>query len=275
MPTHPAPLYDPARVAPAFALRYSWSAWCADHRPFPPQTPGLIAALVPAWEADGLRVLETHLKKDLVQILFSTTPIIAPIFIGARAKGRLDHAFRQASLPVSFSRKLAVRSIGANSRDAVQHYVSQQVAKENYCDPRWAALLQELLIENPKVNLSQPRESARGRYWNCLHIVLVTEERQPIEDAATLRTIRDACLKIAAKKDCMISRLAVLPDHLHLALSAPPEMSPAEVVGAFQNNLAFVLGQRRVWRDTYYAGTLGDYDMQAVRRVAAGRAGGG
>ena len=38
-----------------------------------------------------------------------------------------------------------------------------------------------------------------------------------------------------------------------------------EVALAFQNNLAYALGQARIWADTYYVGTFGEYDMSAVR----------
>ena len=95
--------------------------------------------------------------------------------------------------------------------------------------------------------------------------MLVTAQRFPFEQLSTLSVIRDGCLKIAARKDFRISRLAVLPDHVHVALDTPPEFSPAEVAGAFQNNLAYLLGNRRVWRDTFYVGTFGEYDMATVR----------
>ena len=41
--------------------------------------------------------------------------------------------------------------------------------------------------------------------------------------------------------------------------------SPADIAWAFQNNLAYILGQVRVWQDTYYVGTFGEYDMNAIR----------
>jgi REP element-mobilizing transposase RayT len=100
-------------------------------------------------------------------------------------------------------------------------------------------------------------------------VVLVVAERLGIVDERFLRAIRDGCLKIAAKKGYEISRLAVMPDHLHLALRGDYRQSPDEIVAAFQNNLAYLVGQKPVWQDSYYVGTFGEYNMNAVRRQVA------
>ena len=60
------------------------------------------------------------------------------------------------------------------------------------------------------------------------------------------------------------------PDHLHAAMRGNAELSPEEIALAFQNNLAFVLGQRRVWENTYYVGTFGEYDLKVLRGGPSG-----
>jgi len=89
-------------------------------------------------------------------------------------------------------------------------------------------------------------------------------------EPATLALIRDTALRICVKKGYGASALAVLPDHLHLALRADIEEAPESVALAFLNNLAFALGQRP-WRQAgYYAGTFGEYGMAAVRARGLG-----
>ena len=44
------------------------------------------------------------------------------------------------------------------------------------------------------------------------------------------------------------------------------EQPPQEIALAFQNNLAYALGQVRHWLPTFYVGTFGEYDMWAIRR---------
>ena len=57
-----------------------------------------------------------------------------------------------------------------------------------------------------------------------------------------------------------------MPDHLHAALRLQSHESPLDIVFAYQNNLAYVAGQRRIWSDGYYVGTFGEYAMPAVRK---------
>ena len=47
-------------------------------------------------------------------------------------------------------------------------------------------------------------------------------------------------------------------DCVHLTFSTTPTVSPV------------FLAQRRVWEDTYYAGTFGEYDLKVVRGAPSG-----
>lgn len=263
----PVPQYDPRTAEAAFQLRYSWTGWPSESE-FQTQPAELIEKTKPLWESEGLRVLESRWTAELVQILFSATRDISPVFLAARAKGRLDHALRQAGLHSAFSRKVAVRSVGDNTREDVEAYVARQVVKEQFVDPRWAAALREFTVVNEAVDLSQPTESARGRYWHNLHLVLVVDGRCRLNDLKVFRTLRDGCFKIAAKKGHSLSRVSVISDHLHLALRANPDDSPNDAAFAYQNNLAYMANLGRLWQDSFFVGTFGEYTTQAIRRIA-------
>ena len=159
-----------------------------------------------------------------------------------------------------------MRSIGNNCTSDVEQYVRDQVVNAAFADGNFAERLRQFTIMNPGVVLSEPTETSSGRYWYNLHVVLVTEERYQRGDERWLGSIRDQSLKIARRKGHAISCLSVMPDHLHVALRGNIEHSPHEIALAFQNNLAYALGQVRLWRHTYYVGTFGEYDMQAIRR---------
>jgi hypothetical protein len=81
------------------------------------------------------------------------------------------------------------------------------VPKERFTDPAFEETMRQFTVADPSVDLSVPGESARGRYWYNLHLVLVVVERHRIVDAKRLGTIRDWCFKIARKKGYVISRL--------------------------------------------------------------------
>jgi REP element-mobilizing transposase RayT len=261
----PEPIYDPARVDPAYQLRYVWTGWpsAGTFRDMPTD---VVAEIAPLWEQDGLRVLEHRWTSSHIQLLFSTTPSVSPTLLAGRAKGRLDHALRTSGAPIDFSRKIAVRSLGDTTRREVEAYIERQVGKEHFVDPRFERVMQQFTVVDPTVDLSAPASSARGRYWYNLHLVLVVEQRDRVFDQACLTTIRDTSFRLARKKGYGISRLAVMPDHLHVALRGDHAQSPNEIVHAFQNDLAYAIGQRHLWEDTFYVGTFGEYDMDAVRR---------
>jgi REP element-mobilizing transposase RayT len=260
------PLYNGRNVRPAYCLRYGWTGWPTAGTSLPRELGNVVVQLAELWEEDGLRLLESRCSDQMVQLCFSAKPEVAPLLAATRAKGRLQHALRKAGLPVQFSRKLAIRSVGDNCTSDVEKYIREQVASAAFADGDFAAHLRQFTVANPDVVLARPTETASGRYWYNLHVVLVTEERYQRADEQWLARIRDQSLRIAQKKRHAISCLSVMPDHLHIALRGNIDHSPQEIALSFQNNLAYALGQISVWRHTYYAGTFGEYDMQAIRR---------
>jgi REP element-mobilizing transposase RayT len=224
-----------------------------------------LSAPAEGWEADGLRLLETRFSPQCVLMTFSVKPQVSPKFFTARVKGRLQYALSGAGLRVKFSRKLAMQSIGENHREEVEAYIANQAASESWADPRIVQVLAPFTVANPSVDLSAPTATTSGRYWYNLHLVLVTAERRRNSELPWLAKIRDQSFRIAEKKGHGISRLSVMPEHVHFSLRGNLEHSPEEIALAFQNNLAYCLAKCRVWRETYYVGTFGEYDMNAVR----------
>jgi REP element-mobilizing transposase RayT len=266
----PEPIYRPADLRPAYQLRYGWTGW-PSHTPFPTDLLAqVLPAIAPEWEKDGFRVLESSLAPERLQLTLSTSPQVAPVMLAGRVKGRIQHHCRQRGFPIDFSRKLAVRSLGNPTRAQVEAYIRNQVPEEALADERFRAMLTAFTVVNPQVDLSVPTETNSGRYWYNLHLVLVVSERYRIGDPTPLARIRDTALQICAKKGYAASTLAVLPDHLHLAVRGAVGQAPEEIALSFLNNLAYVLGQRSWWQAGYYAGTFGEYSMAAVRPKDSG-----
>jgi REP element-mobilizing transposase RayT len=258
----PVALYQFIEDKVAFQLRYTWTGW-----PSSGELPEVdLEAVKPLWETDGLRLLECRQTSREVQLAFSALPAVSPTFLAARAKGRLQHAIRNSGRRFSgFSRKVAVRSVGDNTTADVEAYIARQVRHACFADPRFEAELAKYTICCPEVDLRQASESSHGRYWYNLHVVPVVAERGWITDGSTLAAIRDGAVRIAEKKDYRISRLSVMPDHRHIALRGNIKHSPQEIALSFQNNLAYMLGQKRIWDDGFYVGTFSEYDFGAIR----------
>jgi REP element-mobilizing transposase RayT len=225
----------------------------------------VLPGIAPEWEKDGLRLLESSLSPKEIQLTLSATPQVDPITLASRVKGRIQYHCRCQGGPIDFSRKVSVRSIGDPTRTAVESYVRNQVPNEDLADDRFRELLKSFTVVNPEVNLSVPSETNSGRYWYNLHLVFVTSGRYRLGEARSFALVRDTVLRICQKKGHAVSTMAVLPDHLHLAIRGAIEHSPEVIALAFLNNLAHVLGQRLWWQAGYYAGTFGEYGMGAIR----------
>ena len=261
-----APLYTPETLdPPRYQLRYTWTGW-PSHSDLPAEPdPAFWEELADAWETDGIRPLERTWEARRVRILVSTTPDIAPTTLAQRMKGRLSYALRKADREASFSRKKAVRSVGAARRDAIEKYVDGQVDETEWADPDFADHLERFTVTNEAVDLSTPSRSRSGRYWYNLHLVLVVAQRHRITEGGRLGRLRDCCLAVADKKGHWMKALSAMPDHLHAALRADISESPEEVALAYMNNLAHAVGPTQLWQPSYYVGTFGEYDMGAIR----------
>jgi len=261
----PHPLYTAHNLHPAYQLRYGWTGWPSKGA-FPPLPPEpFLKQLSEKWEEDNLRLLEHAWTPGSISLTFSARPEMSPVRLAALAKGRLQHALRLAGKPVLFSRKVSVRSIGHSTREAIETYIRTQLKREVMADPRYEADLRKQAINDPKVDLSRPARTHSGRYWYTLHLVLVVAGRYRMGWAEGAGNMPEVCRQIAKKKGYEISTLSVMPDHVHIALRGNVEHSPQEIALTFQNNLAYYMGQCRIWEYSYYVGTFGEYTMRAVR----------
>jgi REP element-mobilizing transposase RayT len=248
----------------AFLLRYGWMAWPSDAAfPAEPNAP-FWADLATTWQSDGLKLLERRWQPDLVQLLFSSTPDVAPTDLARLAKGRLQHALRQAGQPTEFSRKVAVRAIGENTRATVEAYIRDQLQHCDLADPCYRELLQRQAFTDPAVRLDEPAETHSGRYWYNLHLVLVTDARWRMGEAEAGRVRTGACA-VAAAHGYGLAKLSVMPDHAHLAVRGRPEDSPRIIAETFQVETARQVGMLGFWKATFYVGTFGEYGMGVVR----------
>jgi len=139
-------LYTGHNLKPAYCLHYDWTGWPAANTVFPPQTISIVRETAPLWERDGLCLLTPSCASEKVQLLFSTTPQVNPVFFCQCVKGRLQHALRKRGVPVKFNRKVSFRSLGENTSDVVDNYVKGQVGKGNFADPRFREAMREFTI---------------------------------------------------------------------------------------------------------------------------------
>ena len=212
---------------------FDWTGWLSNSSTFPANTPEIVRQTVPDWDKEGLRMMEFFVRQSMIQILFSVAPEISLILFAARVKGRLQYAFRSSGMPVVFSRKVSVRSLGENTRTDVENYIRSQVQRGDFADPRFAERMKRYTVERDDVDLAQPSATNRGRYWYNLHLVLTVAERYRMGEDVALSRLRDEAFVLAGKQGYLIKTLSLKPDHLHMALRGNIEQSPTEIGVAF------------------------------------------
>jgi REP element-mobilizing transposase RayT len=262
----PQPIYTRDSIKAAYQLRYDWTGWPSSGTlPFEPDE-AFFGQLALHWEMDGIRLLERRWQSHQVHLFTSVKPSVSPQFFSARMKGRLQHALRKNDTFVKFSRKVSMRTVGDTKTAAVERYIENQAVNEDLADPEFRKFLERFTVINEGVDLELPAKTNSGRYWYNLHLVFVLRKKFWLTDAVQLGKLRDGCLRIAELKDHRISRLAVMPDHLHIALRGNTAVSPEDIALNFMNNLAFLLRQDGLWQPSYYVGGFAEYDMDAIRR---------
>jgi REP element-mobilizing transposase RayT len=81
---------------------------------------------------------------------------------------------------------------------------------------------------------------------------------------------RNMILGCAAKKGWLLSRIGLLSNHIHILVGIGVNESPESAALSLLKNLAFAQGWKPVFRFSYYAGTIGGYDRDAIRRAVKG-----
>jgi hypothetical protein len=246
-------------------LHYSWAGWPSAGL-FPPEPPAsFFDSLCAAWKSDGLDLQSRTWTSERIQMTFRTEPQVAPVFLAARAKGRLQHALRQAGNACGFSRKIAVRALGDNVSGAVEGYLRQQAVRAELVDERYRATLQAAGFEDAAVDLSVPAETNSGRYWNNLHFVAVTAGRFRIGKEDFLDKVRAGVLAWAGETGCRLKAFAPMPDHVHVAARGQPERSPMELAEALWRSLNRAAGCC-LMGENVYAGTFSEYGLGAFMK---------
>ena len=255
------PLYTRSNCKPAYQLRWSLALFCAVDLP---SVEAWGSQLAEAVERDGVRLLKHHRQANVLFFLLSTKPAVKPPQIIKSVKGRLQHILR-ASVPKAFRRNFSLNSVGDARREVVEEYVASQLGHHRMADQRVEARFKTFQFVFPSVDLSSEQFSSHGRYVYCLHLALVHEARWREIREEQLALTRDMFFKAARQKGHRVSRLALLPDHLHATLGCGFDESPEEVALGYMNNLAFAHGMKPIFCFSYYVGTFGDYDMGAIR----------
>jgi len=124
--------------------------------------------------------------------------------------------------------------------------------------------------------MEKHKKTRHSTYFTNYHIVWIPKYRRRILIGDVAMAVEESIRTVAQEKEWEIIALEVMPDHVHLFVSAPPKYAPAEIVKAFKGwsarkvLMAFPeLGQKTrrgtLWAPSYYVGTAGNVSAETIK----------
>jgi len=119
--------------------------------------------------------------------------------------------------------------------------------------------------------------SAHATYDLKYHVIWITKYRYKVLKGRIAERARDLIRQTCDARQVEIVRGAVSPDHIHMLLSAPPQLSPAKLVqyikGRSSRRLQDEFPELRkrywgqhLWARGYFCATVSAVDEDTIRR---------
>jgi putative transposase len=120
------------------------------------------------------------------------------------------------------------------------------------------------------------RKSAHAVFDIKYHVVWITKYRYKVLRGRVAERARDLIRQICAAREGVIVRGAVSPDHIHMLLSVPPDLSPSKLMqhikGRSSRRLQDEFPELRkrywgqhLWARGYFCATVGAVDEKTIR----------
>ena len=109
------------------------------------------------------------------------------------------------------------------------------------------------------------------------HIVFTTKYRKEVLIDKVKTRFQEILLQVAQDKDFIIEKMEIMPDHIHLFISAHPKHSPSYIVKMCKGisgrlllkefvNLRQELYKGKLWNPSYYLETVGSISEKTVKQ---------
>lgn len=119
--------------------------------------------------------------------------------------------------------------------------------------------------------------SARGCVYNInYHMVWSTKYRKKVLIGEIADFLKQLHEQIAKEKGVILREQEIMPDHVHLFITAHPKFSPSQIVKIFKGITAKELFEKfpklrdrmynkgHIWNPSYYCGTMGDVTKAVI-----------
>ncbi len=119
-------------------------------------------------------------------------------------------------------------------------------------------------------------ESTRhAKFLLSYHLIWCPKYRCSIFDHKdVVSAAREAITDLVSEIGCTLIALEVMPDHVHLSLSAPQRLSPAHLAGKIKGCSGSILAarlpelkkKRHIWSRSYFCATSGTVSAEVIKQ---------
>jgi putative transposase len=117
------------------------------------------------------------------------------------------------------------------------------------------------------------RSTRHSRYNINYHLVWIPQYRHPILTGEVADHLNDILHTIAKEKGVEILGLEIMPDHIHLFVSSPPQNAPSLLINWFKGISARMFNywygksdEHLKWTNSYYVGTAGTVTPETIKK---------
>ncbi len=106
------------------------------------------------------------------------------------------------------------------------------------------------------------------------HLIFCPKRRRPVLKGAVKTRLKEIIRRVAKDIDAEVLALEVMPDHVHLFVSAVPQMAPNQVVGRFKGASSRILRQEfphllrlpSLWIRSAFISTAGNVSSGTIQK---------
>lgn len=126
--------------------------------------------------------------------------------------------------------------------------------------------------------MSQPyRRSETAVFLLNYHLIWCPKRRKRVLGGSIAARLETILREAAQELGCEVIELAIQPDHLHLFVSATPDLAPNQLVARFKGRTSRILRQEfpvlmrmpSLWTRSYFVSTAGNVASETVREYIA------
>jgi putative transposase len=121
---------------------------------------------------------------------------------------------------------------------------------------------------------TQYQSTRHAKFRLAYHFIWCPKYRRGIlDDAEVAQLVRQTIQEVVDSLDCQIIALEIMPDHVHLAISAIPQYSPGELAGKIKGATGSRIAARfphlkrrgKIWSRSYFCATIGSVSAETVK----------